>query len=195
MSLEAILSKIQVEAGQKTEAIREAAEKEKTAALANHAEELKTKHSRDIEKIKSGIEEEHKRKEFHVRREAARKLMNARRAMMDDAIGKAACNLAEAGDTQYLEMISSLLRGCDLSGKVEVVISSADESRITSMYLRKHSGDGREFVLAGERHDRAGGVIFKSGKISQNGTFPMIAELAHEEMVMMLSELVQLDKT
>jgi vacuolar-type H+-ATPase subunit E/Vma4 len=195
MSLEAILLKIQVEASQKAEAIMEAVEKEKTTALSNHAQELKTKHIRDVEKIRSGIEEEHKRKEFHVRREAARKLMNARRAMMDDAIGKAAANLTEADDSEYLELISSLLAGCDLSGKVEVVISSSDESRITSEYLRKHSFDSREFVLSDERHERTGGVIFKSGKISQNGTFPMIAELAHEDMVMMLSELIQLEKT
>ncbi len=191
MSLEAILSKIQTEAGQKAQAILEAAEKEKQAALANHAAELKAKQSRDVQKIRSGIEEELKRKEFHVRREAARKLMNARRTMMDKAIGKAAVNLAQAPDTEYLEMISSLLAACDLSGKVEVVISSADESRITSTYLRGHSGNGREFVLAGERHDKTGGVIFKSGKISQNGTFPMIAELAHEDMVMMLSDLMK----
>lgn len=194
MSLEAILSKIQVEARQKADAIREAAEKEKTAALTKHAEELKAKYSRDVEKIRSGIEEEHKRKEFHVRREAARKMMNARRAMMDDAIGKAADNLASAGDAEYLEMISSLLKSCDLKGKVEVVISSADESRITPGYLSKHSGDSREFVLSAERHDKIGGVIFRSGKISQNGTFPMIAELAHEDMVMMLSDLIPLEK-
>ncbi|NOQ21244.1 MAG: hypothetical protein GQ565_01165 [Candidatus Aegiribacteria sp.] len=195
MSLEAILSKIQAEAGQKAEVIREAAEKEKKAALAKHAEELKARHGRDVEKIRSGIEEEHKRKEFHVRREAARKLMSARRTMMDDAIGKAAGNLASAGDAEYLEMISSLLRGCDLSGKVEVVISSADESRITAGYLRKHSKDGREFVLSEKRHDETAGVIFISGKISQNGTFPMIAGLAHEDIVMMLSDLIPLEKT
>jgi vacuolar-type H+-ATPase subunit E/Vma4 len=194
MSLEAIISKIQTEATQKAEGIREAAEIEKQAALTNHADELKAKQSRDTDKIKSGIEEELKRKKFHVRREAARKLMNARRTMMDDAIGKAAVSLASAPDSEYLEMISSLLAGCDLRGKVEVVISSADESRITPGYLSKQSFDDREFVLSDERHDKAGGVIFKSGKISQNGTFPMIAELAHEDMVMMLSDLMQLEK-
>ena len=194
MSLEAILSKIQTEASGKAQAIREAAEKEKQEALANHAAELEAKQSRDVEKIRSVIDEELKRKEFHVRREAARKLMNARRTMMDNAIGKAAVNLASAPDAEYLEMISSLLAGCDLSGKVEVVISSADESRITAEYLRKNSKDGREFVLAEEKHDKAGGVIFKSGKISQNGTFPMIAELAHEDIVMMLAGLMQLEK-
>ncbi len=194
MSLEAILSKIEGEARRKSEEIREAAEEKKIAALKEHAEVLKAKHIRDVEKIRSAIEEEQKRKEFHVRREAARKISNARRAMMDEAIGKAAGNLASAGDEEYLEMISSLLKACDLKGKVEVVISSADESRITSGYLRKHSGDGREFILSEERDEEIAGIILKSGKISQNGTFQMIAELAHEDIVMMLSGLIPLEK-
>lgn len=53
MSLEAILSKIQTEASGKAQAIREAAEKEKQEALANHAAELEAKQSRDVEKIRS----------------------------------------------------------------------------------------------------------------------------------------------
>lgn len=195
MSLEAILSKIEGEARQKAEAILEAAEKEKKTALQANAEELDEKHGREVEKIRSGIEEERKRKEFHVRRESARKMMNARRTMMDDAIVKASGNLVSAGDSEYLEMISSLLAGCDLKGKVEVVISSKDESRITSGYLKKHSGKDREFVLSTERHDETGGVIFKTGKISQNGTFPMIAELVHEDIVMMLTDLIPLQKS
>jgi len=194
MSLEAILSRIQEEAGKKAEQLLVAAEKEKNAALKKHAEELESRHNKDIEKVKSSMAEELKRKEFHVRREAARKILNARRTMMDDAIGKAVENLASTDDSEYLNMISSLLKSCDLRGKIEVLISRADESRITPEYLKKHSNKGREFVISKERHFEKGGVIFKSGKISQNGTFPMIAELAHEDMVMKLSNLIPLEK-
>lgn len=195
MSLEAILSKIQEEARRKTELIIEDAEKERKAALDKHAEEIETKQRRGLDKIKSNVIEELKRKEYHVRREASRKILNARRDMMDKAISKAVGNLASSADSEYLSMISSLLEGCDLKGKVEVVISAGDESRITGAYLKKCSGDDREFVLSQERHDETGGVILKSGKISQNGTFPMIAELAHEDIVMELSALIPLEKT
>jgi vacuolar-type H+-ATPase subunit E/Vma4 len=194
MSLEAILSKIQGDASQKAESVIESAKKNKNAALEEHAREIETRHSRDIEKVKSGIREELKRKEFHVRREAARKILNARRAMMDNAIRKAVRNLASSADSEYLMMISSLIEGCDLKGKIEVVISAADESRITPGYLKKYSVSEREFILSEERHSKNGGVIFKSGKISQNGTFPMIAELAHEDIVMELSGLIPLEK-
>ena len=194
MSLEAILSKIQEEAIRKAESILEAAENEKNRALEKHAEEIKSRYNRDIEKVRTGIEEELKRKEFHVRTEAARKILNARRAMMDDAIGKAVKNLSSIGDSEYLEMISSLVKNCDLKGKVEVVISQADESRITPGFLNKYSKNDQEFVLSSERHSENGGVIFKSGKISQNGTFAMIADLMHEDMIMNLSSFIPLEK-
>ncbi len=195
MSLEAILSKIQGDASQMAESVIEEADKEKSAALEKHAEEIETRYGRNVEKIRSSVREELKRKEFHVRREADRKILNARRTMMDNAISKAVGNLASSDDSEYLMMIESLLEGCDLNGKIEVVISPRDESRITAGYLKRYSGSNREFVLSEERHSENGGVIFKSGKISQNGTFPMIADLAHEELVMELSCLVPLEKT
>ncbi len=194
MSLEAILSRIREEAGEKAGNLLAAAEKEKNAALEKYTEELESGYRKNIEKIKSGMAEEMKRKEFHVRREAARKILNARRTMMDNAIKKAVTNLASTSDSEYLGMISSLLRSCDLQGKIEVLISRDDESRITPEYLKKHSDKNREFVISDERHPENGGVIFKSGKISQNGTFSMIAELAHEDIVMLLSNLIPLEK-
>jgi len=194
MSLEAILSKIREEARQKSESIIRAADIEKNTALEKHAEEIESKYIRDIEKVRAGIEEELIRKEFHVRTEAAREIQNARRAMIDTAIRKAVENLKSIGDSEYLKMISSLIEGCDLKGKVEVVISSADESRITPGFLKKYSKNGQEFVLSSERHSENGGVIFKSGKISQNGTFEMIADLMNEDMVMNLSSFVPLEK-
>ncbi len=194
MSLEAIIDKIRGEAAQKTEAILKTAEEAKDSALRKHAEKLSSRHEKDIEKTRTGIEEDRKRKEFHVRRDAARKIMNARRAMMDDAIEAAVRNLTSSSDADYLELISSLLEGCDLSGRIEVVTSGSDEHRITPEYLGRHSGADQEFVLSEKKHGETGGIIFKSGKISQNGTFPMIAELAHEDMVMLLSDLVPLEK-
>jgi len=194
MSLEAILLKIQGEASKKAEAVIKSADQKKTEALKKHAQELETRHTRDIEKVKTGIAEELRRKEYHVRREAARQILNARRALMDKSIKKAVIRLADSEDSDYLGMISSL-EGCDLTGDVIVTISALDESRITPAYLEKHSGRGRNFILSDERHDARGGVIFSSGKISQNGTFPMIAALAHEDIVMELSELIPLEKT
>lgn len=194
MSLEAILSRIGKDAEEKSGAIVAAAEEEKRAALREHRERLEEEYARDAERVRSRISESGRRMEFHVRREASRKLMNERRAMIDRAVHRAVETLAGADDAAYLAMISSLIEGCDLKGEVEVIISGDDESRITASFLEKHSSPGRRFLLSPLRHDSRGGVIFRSGDISQNGTFPMIAELSHEQLVMELSGLVPLEK-
>ena len=127
-------------------------------------------------------------------REETRKMMNARRAMMDRAISKAVERLSSAEDERYLRMISTLLDGCDLNGEIQVLISPEDDSRITEEFLRKHSDKERKFVLSAERHELGGGVIMRSGDISQNGTFQMIAELAHEQLIMKLSDQIPLEE-
>lgn len=195
MSLNAILSKIEKDGEHKARAIIEAAEQEREKELKEHQARMDDLLRREEEKVLARAEESRKRMEFHVRREADRKLMNARRAMIDRAVDTAVDNLASAGDDDYLAMISYLLEGCDLQGEVEVVISGSDADRITPEFLQEHSNGNRSFVLSERRHGERGGVIFRSGDISQNGTFPMIAELAHENLVMELSEIVPLEKT
>lgn len=195
MSLKAILSKIEKDAEQKALSIIQAAERDREKELKEHQARMDELLQREEEKVLARAEESRKRMEFHVRREADRKLMNARRSMIDRAVDTAVDNLASTGDTDYLAMISSLLEGCDLQGEIEVIISESDADRITPDFLGKHSGKNRTFVLSDRRHGERGGVIFRSGDISQNGTFPMIAELAHENLVMKLSEIVPLEKT
>jgi len=135
-----------------------------------------------------------KRKEFHVRMESTRKLMNARRSLMDQAITRAVEELSALEDGEYLRLIDGLLGGCGLEGEVSVVISPTDGKRITAAYLKKRSNDRVKFVLAKENHSAIGGIILRSGKISQNATFSMIADLAHEEMIMKLASAVPLEE-
>lgn len=191
MSLEAILEKIQQDALEEARALRNEAEGEKKEALEEHAEELKESFGTEAEKIRRNVEETHGRREYHVRKEAERTLLNARRELIDRALQKAVDNLASASDEDYLKMVSALLRNCGLRGEIQVVIPPSDRGKITQEFLKEHSGKGRDFVLSKERLDSSrGGVVFKSGKISENGTFPMIAELVHEDLVMKLSKTV-----
>jgi vacuolar-type H+-ATPase subunit E/Vma4 len=194
MSLEAILSKIERDAEEKAAAILRAAEQKRDMALQDHESKLEKEFQQQLEKLQVRIDETLKRREFHARREETRKMMNARRAMMDRAISKAVERLASAEDKRYLVMISRLLEGCDLKGEIQVIISSGDECRITEAFLKKHSDSGKKFVLSDDRHELGGGVIMRSGDISQNGTFPMIAKLAHEQLIMKLSSLIPLEE-
>ncbi len=193
MSLEAILSKIKADAQNEADVIRGEAEREKEKEREKQAGEIEEKRKKDLNRIKARVQDMQKRKEYHVQRESARQLMNARRTLMDEAIQKAVMNLSSESSEKYLEMIASLLDSCNIEGEVEVLISSADESRITSKFLEKHSTDSRKYVLSDNRHKETGGIIFRAGRISQNGTFPMIAELIHEKLVMELSQIIPLE--
>ncbi len=193
MSLEAILLKIKTDAEKEADVIRGEAEREKEKEKEKQAGEIEEKRRKDLEKIKSRVQDMQKRKEYHVQMESVRQLMNARRTLVDEAIRKAVVNLSSESSEKYLEMIASLLGSCDIEGEVEVLISSADESRITAKFLKKHSTDTRRYILSNNRHKETGGIIFRAGRISQNGTFPMIAELIHEKLVMELSKTVPLE--
>lgn len=193
MSLEAILSKIEADAEKEADIIRGEAERERKKEKEKQAGEIEEKRKKHLDRIKTNIQDMQKRKKYHVQRESVRQLMNARRTLMDEAIRKAVVNLSSESSEKYLEMIASLIDNCDIAGEVEVLISSADESRITAEFLEKHSTDSRKYFLSDNRHNETGGIILRSGRISQNGTFPMIAELIHEKLIMELSQIIPLE--
>ena len=193
MSLEAILSKIEADAEKEANIIRGEAERERETEKEKQAGEIEEKRRKNLDRINTKVQDMQKRKEYHVQRESVRELMNTRRALMDEAIRKAVENLSSESTESYLEMIASLLDNCDIEGEIEVLISSVDESRITAKFLKKHSTDSRKYVLSDSRHKETGGIILRAGRISQNGTFPMIAELIHEKLVMELSQIIPLE--
>lgn len=193
MSLEAILSKIETDAEKEADVIRGEAEREKEKERERQAGEIEEKRRKHLDRIKSRAQDMQKRQEYHVQRESVRQLMNARRTLVDEAIRKAVENLSSESSESYLEMIASLLNDCDIEGEVEVLISSADESRITAKFLKKYSTDSRKYILSDDRHKETGGIIFRADRISQNGTFSMIAKLIHEKLVMELSQIIPLE--
>jgi vacuolar-type H+-ATPase subunit E/Vma4 len=193
MSLEDILSRIRTDADAEAEAVRQDALREYREAEEIQGKVVAEKFSRELERLRVRILDHRKRMEFHIRRESGRQLLNARRSIMDNAIDDAVRKLAASDDKEYLLLVDSLIRSCGLEGAVEVIISEADQGRITADYLRKRSTKERKFTLSGERHNGTGGVIFRSGRVSENATFSMIAELAHEEMVMRLAPMVPVE--
>jgi vacuolar-type H+-ATPase subunit E/Vma4 len=193
MSLEDILSRIRTDADAEAESVRQEALKEYREAEETHRRIVEEKFALELERLRIRILDHRKRMEFHSRRESGRQLLNARRSIMDSAIADAVRKLAASPDKEYLVLIDSLIGSCGFEGAVEVIISEADQSRITAEYLKKRSTKERKFTLSEERHVGTGGVVFRSGRVSENATFSMIAELAHEEMVMMLAPMVPVE--
>ncbi len=193
MSVEAIRERILSEAEREAGQIVAEAEEERRAREEEHAAELREQYSRELERLQSKAMEKRRMGSTHVHREAERKLQSARRRMIDDAIDGAVDRLASLPDDRYLPIIGAILDRCDLEGDVEVVISPDDEGRVTQRFLEGHSDGDRKLVLSEERHDLGGGVIMRAGSISQNGTFAMLATLAHDDLVMALAEMVPVE--
>jgi vacuolar-type H+-ATPase subunit E/Vma4 len=193
MSLGDILSRVRTDADAEASAVRQDALREFLEAEETHRKVVEEAYSRELDRLRARMLDHRKRMEFHIRREAGKRILNARRTLIDDSIDGAVQKLAASGDKVYMVLIDALIGSCDLPGEVEVIISEADQSRITTDYLKKRSTKERKLTLSGERHGATGGVIFRSGKVSQNATFSMIAKLAHEEMVMRLAPMVPVE--
>jgi|GEM_PF-1989838 V/A-type H+/Na+-transporting ATPase subunit E len=187
MSLDAIVDKIRQDAAAEARRQLEAAERERQEALAAARASMEEEYARDLKRLDSAMAELKSRLEYHVKREQEREVENARRTIVNAAIESAVENLCRLPDTEYLELVSSLLAGCGFKGDVEVRISPADEHRITSGFLELRSGSGRRFLLSDRRHGGRGGVVLVQGAISLNATFSTAADLSHEALAMQIA--------
>ncbi|MFO7627103.1 MAG: V-type ATP synthase subunit E [Candidatus Fermentibacteraceae bacterium] len=192
MSLEAIRQKIMEDAETEAERLLSQARHEKKAALEDTRARLTVRAEKDRARLQENLRERKARMRENALRSEERSLLNTRRTLMDDALNRAVDGLV-AG-REYTDLIASFLKRCDLTGEVEVIISGNDSERITQSFLDSHSSSDLRFRLSKERHASRGGVILRSGKVSQNATLDMVASLIHEELVMELSPLLPLEK-
>lgn len=192
MSLEAIEKKIREDGRAEAERIVAEAEKERSEALEEKKAEAKARLQREHKRLKQRMSSRRKRLEAHERRQAEQRVQNARRNMIDDAVDTAVDRLAALKGDEYRALVAALLDGCGLEGEVEVLVAP-DSEGIDQAFLDEHSTDARKFVLSEDEHQGRGGVVFRCGKVSQNATFDMIADLAHNSLVMELSSKIPLE--
>ena len=193
MSLEAIEKKIREDGKAEAKRIGAEAEEERRQRLEEEKQKLESQLADRQKRLKKRMEDRRQRLAAHERRGAEQRIQNARRALIDGAIDAAVDRLASLDDEEYRKLLGHLLDACTLQGEVEVLAAEADRERLTADFLKEYSTDDRSFVLADENHSGRGGLVFRSGKISQNATFDMIAGLAHDELVMQLSAEVPLE--
>jgi len=193
MSLEAIEKKIREDGKAEAERIEAEAEEERRQRLEEEKRKLESQLADRHKRLKQRMEDRRQRLEAHERRGAQQRIQNARRAIIDGAIDAAVDRLASLDDEEYHKLLGHLLDSCNLSGEVEVLAAEADRERVTAELLEKHSTEERKYVLAEETHSGRGGLVFRSGRISQNATFDMIAGLAHDDLVMQLSSEIPLE--
>lgn len=190
MSLEAIRAKIEEDAAAEARAIREAAAADLEAAKAAARARLAAEYERDSKRLDSEMADLESRLGFHASRGFEMEVENVSRTVIDTAIDRAVERLASLPDAEYGQLIGAILGNCGMEGTIEVLISPADESRLTQKFFDARSDMERRFVLSPERHGGRGGVILRSGRISLNATFSTAAALAHESLVMDLASLL-----
>ncbi len=191
MSLQAILAKIENDGKNQADQIIQSARKEQEEALLQVKTRLKNKFPKDSERIRNKTEITSVQLKSHAIRDMEKALLSHRRKIVDSVISDSVKKISSAPD--YLELITGLLKNCDLDGTVEVEICADDKGRITSEFLKKNSTDKSKFVLAEQFHNDHGGILMRAGDISLNATLSMISELNHDTMVMELSRLLPLD--
>lgn len=192
MSLEAIRQKIIKDAETEAERLLSQARHERKAALEETRARLTVRAEKDRGRLLENLRERKARMRENALRTEERSLLNTRRSLIDDALNRAVEDLVAS--REYTELIASFLKNCDFTGEVEVIISGNDRERITQSFLDSHSSSALSFRLSPESHSSSGGVILRSGKVSQNATLDMVASLVHEELVMELSQLLPLEK-
>jgi vacuolar-type H+-ATPase subunit E/Vma4 len=192
MSLEAIRQKIIKDAETGAERILSQSRHEKKAALEEARARLAVRAEKDRVRLQETLRERKARMRENALRTEERVLLNTRRSLIDDALDQAVDGLVAS--REYTDLIASFLKNCDLAGEVKVIISGNDRERITQSFLDSHSSAALRFRLSSEFHASRGGVILRSGKISQNATLDMVASLVHEELVMELSRLLPLER-
>jgi vacuolar-type H+-ATPase subunit E/Vma4 len=193
MSLEAIEKKIREDGKAEAERIVAEAESDRSRALEEKRAEVKADLKEEHRKLKQRMSSRRERLEAHERRQAEQRIQNFRRGLIDDAVDAAVERLAGLETEEYRRLAAALLDGCGLEGEVEVLTAPGDSERIDQAFLDEHSTESRQFVLSGETHGGRGGFVFRSGRISQNATFDMIADLAHDRLVMELSSKIPLE--
>lgn len=192
MSLEAIRQKIIQDAETEAERLLSLARHERKAALEETRARLTARAEKDRARLLETLREKKARMRDNALRTEERSLLNTRRSLMDEALDLAVDDLVAS--REYADLMASFMKRCDLVGEVEVIISENDRERITQSFLDSLSSPGVRFRLSAERHSSRGGVILRSGKVSQNATLDMVASLVHEELVMELSRLLPLER-
>ncbi len=192
MSLEAIRQKIIRDAEAEAARVLSEARHEKKTAVEEARARLATRAEKDRAKLIESLRDRKTRMREHALREEERNLLNTRRTLIDRAVDSAVDKLLESDD--YPVLIAALLSRCAFSGDVEVVVAARDADLVTQAFLDRHSSTGVRFRLAAGQHNSRGGVILRSGRVSQNATIEMVASLVHEEIVMELSRKLPVEK-
>ncbi len=175
MALEDITSRILGKAGAEAEAIlaqareRASRRKEETSQRIAHEVALATRAAQEEAKA------HYERLVASAHLEARKRELEAKRALIDEAVDAALASIPTQGEERYLAFLQKLLLEAPLTGVVEVLVAPKDrallERRLGSLQQAlRDAGRDLTLRLADDARDIDGGLILRQGRIEYNAS-------------------------
>ena len=192
MNAEQVVEKILSEARAEAEQIKAAAGEKCAAAEAELNSELA-----DYEKQTQGLaeqaaEDKKARMLATANMEIKKEYLAAKVALLDEVFGKVRERIKGLSDSEYENLISSLMTKAVESGDEQVIVGAAEEridhSLIKQVNRKLRPGYKGNLSLAQERANIGAGFILKRGKIQVNVSIDVLLTEARDKFEMELAE-------
>lgn len=192
MRAEQVTEKILSEARQEAERIvgearrqvqeRQKAFEQESAAFEQETEQL----------VRRSAEDKQARMLAAARMELRKKILAAKRDLLDEVFEKTYQRLNHQQDSAYLDLMGRLLMQAVVTGDEEVVVGK-NETRINQDFLKqinKRLGPGYKgnLRLSSERAELDGGFLLRRGKVQVNCSLKVLLEQIRERIEMELAE-------
>ncbi len=197
MALPKIIDRIKKEAEEKTGEIIAQAEVQAREFQEKSAAEVEAEINTLRDKGKAEINLQQSRKMQLAELRSRQELLAEKQRLMESAFQKAQKKLANLETKEYHEMLKGLILTYPLEGDEEVIISAADERRLTkeslnphkwikelNQQLEKRKGRGKLKLVAQSEPGqlRGGGFILKRGKVEANYSFASILSSLRQDL-------------
>ena len=192
MNAEQVIEKILAEARGQAEEIKSAAQDKCTQARAELESQLA-----DYEKQTQGLAEQAAEdKKAHVLATAKMKIrkefLAAKVALLDDVFGKVRERIKTISDSEYENLITSLMTKAVQTGSEQVIIGTGekriDHALIKQINRKLGPGYKGNLQLAQDRADIDSGFILRQGRIRVNASTEVLLAEARDKFEMELAE-------
>lgn len=113
--------------------------------------------------------------------EARKTQLAAKQEMLEAAYDLALEKLCSMPEADYVNVLVSLLQKASVTGKEEIILSSADREKIGKALVEKANAGGKHLKLSEETADIRGGFILRADKVEVNCAFETLVRLQRAE--------------
>ena len=188
MAIEDILRKIRNEAEAKADEIIRNAESEKESILKKAKEEAALLKEKLLKEGKDSAAQDRKRKITMANLEARKEILALKQKLIEKAFEKALEKLCSFSAEEYRRAVKKMLISAVTSGEEEIIISAADEKKLTPDFIGgvnealKKGGRKGNLRFSPQKRNIRGGFILRDGRKEVNLSFDSLIEEKRDEL-------------